>query len=215
MTEARRLLICGTRTYAEEVSDLASDIPGVEVVGFVENWDRDRCGETLEGLPIHWVDDLPNVAKGCVAVCALATTHRSLFTKQVEAHGVPFTSLVHPAARVSKRSRIGDGSIVAQGVLIGSHITIGRHVIFGRGGLVGHHTRIGDYCSILPGCNIAGNTRIGDACYVGMGSVIINNLTIGAHCVIGAGAVVVRDVPARCQVVGVPARVVKENIEGK
>ena len=69
--EARKLLICGTRTYAEEISDIASDIPGVEVVGFVENWERDRCKDTLEGLPIHWVDDLPKVAKGCVAICAI------------------------------------------------------------------------------------------------------------------------------------------------
>ena len=213
--ETRKLLICGTRTYAEEVSDIASDIPGVEVVGFIENWERDRCKDTLEGLPIHWVDDLPKVAKGCVAVCALATTHRSLFTKQVDAHGVPFTTLIHPTASVSKRSEVGAGTIIAQGVIIGSHNVIGRHVIFGRGTLVGHHTHIGDHCSIFPGCNIAGNNRIGNAVYMGLGSIIINNLNVGSHTVIGAGSVVVKDVPDRTQVLGVPARIVKENIEGK
>src|SRR5687767_4621082 len=213
--EARKLLICGTRTYAEEISDVASDIPGVEVVGFVENWERDRCKDTLEGLPIHWIDDQPKVAKGCVAVCALMTTHRSKFTAQVDAYGVPFATIIHPAAIVSKRSVVGEGTVVAQGSIIGSHARIGRHVLFGRGALVGHRTHIGDFCSVITGCNIAGNNRIGDACYISMGSIIINNLNVGALSVIGAGAVVVKDVPARSQVVGVPARVVKENIDGK
>ena len=213
--EARKLLICGTRSFAEEVSDIASDIPGVEVVGFVENWERERCKDTLEGLPIHWIEDLPKVGKGCVAICALMTTHRSKFTAQVDAHGVPFTTLIHPTATVSKRSVVGEGTVVAQGSIIGSHARIGRHVLFGRGALVGHHTHIGDFCSVVTGCNIAGNNRIGEACYISMGSIVINNLNIGAHSVIGAGAVVVKDVPPRSQVVGVPARVVKENIDGK
>jgi sugar O-acyltransferase (sialic acid O-acetyltransferase NeuD family) len=213
--ESRKLLICGTRTYAEEVLDIASGVPGVEVVGFIENWERERANDTLEGLPIHWIDNVPKIAKGCVAVCALATTHRSKFTAQVEALGVPFTKLIHPAAHVSKRTKIGEGAIIGQGVIIGSNNVIGRHVIFGRGTLVGHHTHIGDHCTLFPGCNVAGNNRIGHAVYMGLGSIVINNLTVGAHSVIGAGAVVVKDVPANSQVVGVPARVVKENIEGK
>ncbi|MGB7159946.1 MAG: acetyltransferase [Tepidisphaeraceae bacterium] len=215
--QSRKLLICGTRTYAEEVADLASGVPGVEVVGFIENWEREKCNATLGGLPIHWVDDLPKLklSREHVAICALATTHRSKFTKQVEALGLPFTTLIHPAAQISKTTQIGEGSIVGQGVIMGSHNVIGRHVIFGRGTLIGHHTHIGDHCTIFPGCNIAGCNRIGQAVYVGMGSIIIHNHVVGSHSVIGAGAVVVKDVAERTQVVGVPARVVKENIDGK
>ncbi len=67
----------------------------------------------------------------------------------------------------------------------------------------------------MPGANIAGNCTIGDAVYVGMGAIVLNNVTIGARSIIGAGAVVTRDVPGNVQVVGNPARISKETIEGK
>lgn len=211
----QRLLICGTRTLAADMADMASEVPGVEVVGFVENWDRARCEQPYEGLPVYWVDDLPRLARDHVAVCALATTHRSRFTRQVEAHGMGFATLVHPMARVSTRSSLGPGTIVAPGAVIGAHTHVGRHVIVSRGALIGHHTRIGDHASIMPGANIAGNSRFGDAVFVAIGATVLDNLTVGAHSVIGAGAVVVKDVPDRTLVVGLPARVVKENIDGR
>jgi acetyltransferase-like isoleucine patch superfamily enzyme len=48
-----------------------------------------------------------------------------------------------------------------------------------------------------------------------MGAIIMDHLNIGAHSVIAAGAVVTSDVPDHVQVMGIPARIVKENIEGK
>jgi acetyltransferase EpsM len=211
----RPLLICGTRSLAEEVADLASEVPGVEVAGFVENLDPERCRQPLLGLPVYWVDDLPKLAATHAAVCALATTHRSRFTRQVEAHGVPFATLVHPSARVSSRSTLGEGSILSVGVIVAAHTHLGRHVFVNRGALIGHHTRVGDHCSIMPGANVAGNCRLGEAAYVGMGAIVLDNLAVGARSIVGAGAVVTKDVPDNVQVVGVPARIVKENVGGK
>ena len=76
MSEQRRLLILGTRTFAVEVADLASDVPDIIVDGFVENMDRDKVGTHLEQLPIHWIDDVATLADTHQAVCALSTTHR-------------------------------------------------------------------------------------------------------------------------------------------
>jgi sugar O-acyltransferase (sialic acid O-acetyltransferase NeuD family) len=211
----KRLLICGTRSLAAEVADLVSVIPEFELVGFVENLDRERCSTTLEGLPIYWVDDLADMAGDHVAVCALGTTHRSRFTQQVEKLGVPFATVVHPSAQVSPRSSLGDGTIVGVGAIVGARTSIGRHVFINRGVLIGHHTVIGDHVSIMPGANIAGNCRIDDAAFIGIGAVVVNNVTVGSHSAVGAGAVVTKDVPPNVQVVGVPARVIKQNISGE
>ena len=83
-----KLLILGTRTFAPEIADVAADVPGVEIAGFVENTDRARCSETLEGLPIHWVDDISSFTDTHLAVCALGTTQRSRFIDQVSALGM-------------------------------------------------------------------------------------------------------------------------------
>jgi acetyltransferase EpsM len=210
----RPLLVLGTRTLAVEIADVASETPGFRVAGFVENMDPDRALETLEGLPIHWIEDLGKLVETHVAVCGLATTHRSRFVEEAAAAGLGFATVVHPTARISPTSTVGEGAVVSVGVIVGSHTTLGSHVLANRGALVGHHTQVGDYVSIQPGANVAGACSIGDAAYVGMGAVVLDHLSVGAHAVVGAGAVVTRDVPGRAQVVGVPARIVKEGSEG-
>jgi acetyltransferase EpsM len=84
-----------------------------------------------------------------------------------------------------------------------------------RGVLIGHHTRIGDYVTLSPGANVAGCVEVGDGAYVGMGATVLDRISIGSHSIVGAGAVVTRDVPEKVQVQGVPARVVKEGVEGR
>ena len=149
-----------------------------------------------------------------LAVCALGTTRRKIFTDQVEALGVRFTTIAHPTARVSKRSTLGDGTILSVGVIIAAHTHLGRHVFVNRGAMIGHHTSIGDHASVMTGANIAGNCRVGAGTYIGMSAVVLDNINIGANAVVGV-AVVTKDVPDNVQVVGVPARIVKENISGK
>lgn len=208
------LLVLGTRPFSLEIADVISEIPGYDVVGFVENLDREKCKGTLEDLPIYWVDEIARFADSHQAICGLGTTHRSRYTRQVEELGMKFATLVHPLARVSKKSTLDEGTIVSVLSIIAAYTRLGRHVIVNRGCIIGHHTTIGDHVSVMTGATVAGDTRIGDSSYIGMASVIRNGVTIGSHSIVGAGAVVTRDVPDRVQVLGNPARIVKENIDG-
>ena len=209
------LLVLGTHYFAPEVFDLVSDLPGFRVDGFVENQDRARTEQELEGLPVHWIDDVGRFADTHLAVCALGTTARGHFIEQAEAAGLRFATIVHPTAHVSARSTLGPGTIVSAGVVVATRTRIGAHVIVNRGALIGHDGEIEDLVTVGPGANIAGVCRIGARTYVGAGAVIIDRMTVGAESVVGAGAVVTKDVPANVQVVGVPARVVKEGVTGR
>lgn len=213
--ENRPLLILGTQTFAIEIADVASEIPGITVAGFVENMDRSRCDNPLNGMPVHWIDDLGALAKSHRVVCGLGTTHRSRFIEQCELFGCEFATLVHPTARVPASSSLGNGTILNAGVIIASHTHIGAHVSVNRAATIGHHTHVGDFVTIGPGVNLAGNCRVGDAVYIGIGATIIDNIAIGPHSVIGAGSVVTKDVPEKVLVFGVPARILKRNIKGK
>jgi acetyltransferase EpsM len=204
----RPLLICGTRSFAEELADVISEVPGYRVVGFVENLDPERCRDTIDGLPVRWIDDVGNLADSHWAVCALATTKRRIFTAQAEERGLRFATLVHPTARISRRSSLGDGTIASVGAVVAARTRIGRHVLLNRGVLVGHHTDVGDHVSLLPGANVAGNCKIGAGAFIGMGALVLDNLAVGPDAVVAAGSVVTHDVPEGAQVMGVPARIV-------
>lgn len=203
-------MLLGTRWLAEEVVDFAADIPGARIVGLVENDDKARCGQTVSGLPIHWVDDLPALAGEHAAVCALGTTTRRRFTEQAEAAGMPFASLVHPLARVAPSATLGKGALVGPGALVSAHAVVGDHAFLNRATSVGHHTRVGSHLSLMIGAHIAGLCRLGDQVYVGMGALVTDRTAIADGAVVGAGSVVLADVGAGQQVVGMPARVVKE-----
>jgi len=209
------LVVLGATEFSAEIADVVRDTDVFEVAAFVENDDRTRAGRTLDGAPVLWIDDATELVATHVAVCGLGTTRRSRFTAQAAALGFRFATVVHPTAHVSRTSTLGEGTIVGPGAIVAAHTTVGNHVILNRGTLVGHHTVIGDYASLQSGANVAGLCRIGEGTYVGMGALVLNTISVGSNSIVAAGAVVVRDVPDHVQVMGVPAVVSKENVEGK
>lgn len=87
---------------------------------------------------------------------------------------------------------------------------------------------IGDDCAIADGVRIMDNSwhevdsfnkrkeiRIGNKVWIATNAMILPGVTIGDGAIIAAGAVVTKDVPSKCMVAGVPAKVIKENVEWK
>jgi sugar O-acyltransferase (sialic acid O-acetyltransferase NeuD family) len=214
VNERRPLVVLGTTDYSENVADSAEQA-GFRVDAFVENLSRERCAETLAGRPVHWIADAGHLATTHDAICGIGTTKRSVFVEQASALGFRFATVVHPTAFVSPSTTLGEGVYVGPHATISTYSRIGDHVIVLAGSLVGHHTEIGAFASLAMGANVAGSCRIGEATFVATGAVVVDHVTLGAHSVVGAGAVVVSDVPDHVQVVGVPARIVKEGIDGR
>jgi serine O-acetyltransferase len=101
-------------------------------------------------------------------------------------------------------------------------VRIGQGTLFGyqaMGTVIHESSVIGKNCLIMQQVTIGGRSHIpcvpvlGDNILVGAGAKILGNVHIGDGSVVGANAVVVHDVPARCVVAGVPAQVIKENID--
>lgn len=211
---SKPILILGARAFVPEVVDLLSEIPAFELKGFVENLEPERCASLLEGLPVYWIDELASLSATHWGVCSLGTTKRSALIEQAAGHGLRFATVIHPGARISARSTVGEGSIVSPGVQVASHVRIGAHVRVNRGALVGHDTEIGDVATLGPGANIAGFCRIGAGSHIGIGAIMVDHISIGCGSVVAAGSVVTRDVPDHVMVAGAPAVIVKRDVEG-
>jgi len=98
---------------------------------------------------------------------------------------------------------------------------IGKNTVIAYGGIgVVIHARcvIGENCVIGPGVTLGGTSHkyevpeLGNNVSIGSGAKIIGPVKIGNNVVIGANAVVINDVPSNSLVVGIPAKIIKENI---
>lgn len=101
---------------------------------------------------------------------------------------------------------------------------IGKKVNLSYGGLgIVLHNRavIGDNVSIGTCVTIGGTTKIfgvpviSENTIISTGAKILGAIKIGKNCVIGANAVVLDDISDNCLAVGVPARIIKTNINIK
>jgi serine O-acetyltransferase len=99
---------------------------------------------------------------------------------------------------------------------IGRGFEVGYH---GVGVVVHARARIGSHVFIGPGAIVGGRSQqedvpvVGKNVYIAAGAKVLGNITIGDGAVIGANAVVIESVPARAVAVGVPARIVKEDVD--
>lgn len=101
---------------------------------------------------------------------------------------------IHPAAR------LGTGLMLDHATAI----TIGETAV------------VGDNCSLLHGVTLGGtgkevgdrHPKIGNGVLLSVGAKVLGNIRIGDEAKVAAGSVVLKDVPARCTVAGVPARIV-------
>lgn len=206
------ILIIGAGGVGKETALLIEQInyikPTWNLLGFLDDNGK-LHGSFINGYKVFGGVDYINNYKDIYAVCAMASgeVKRKIIDK-LSKHNIKFPKIIHPSVSVPDTTSIGDGTIIYPGVIMTTNIMIGKHVIISPGCGIGHESVIEDFCSILWNVSISGNVRIGTRCVVGSSSTILQNIKIGMETTIGAGAVVLKDVPQRCTVVGVPAKII-------
>ena len=125
-------------------------------------------------------------------------------------HGHPFIARM-----------ISQGAARRTGIEIHPGATIGRRLVIdhGTGIVIGETTEIGDDVLIYQGVTLGGTGKdtgkrhptIGNNVMISAGAKVLGPFKIGDNSRVAAGAVVLEEVPPNSTVVGVPARVVRQD----
>ncbi len=124
-------------------------------------------------------------------------------------------NLMFLARLVSQRAARKTGIEIHPGATIGRRLVIDH----GTGVVIGETTEIGDDVLIYQGVTLGGTGKdtgkrhptIGNNVMISAGAKVLGPFKIGDNSRVAAGAVVLEEVPPNSTVVGVPARVVRQD----
>ena len=209
------LIVLGASGFAKEVAWLVERINSCSkqwnLLGFIDE-DKSTAGRVIGGYRVLGTSEVAKEYPKAQYICAIGSSQirqkaiSKILTYLPEAQ---FATLIDPSVMISKRVKVGGGSIICAGTIITVDIDIGDHVIVNLDCTIGHDAIIKDYVTIYPSVNISGNTLIENGVELGTGTQIIQGKKIGEGTIVGAGAVVVKDLPAHCTAVGAPAKPIK------
>lgn len=133
---------------------------------------------------------------------------------------------------IGEKTTISTGTTIhkkSDPVFIGKNCSINRNVLFNAASPI----KIGECCQIAFNVAfltsnhelttdfknkrkvISGPISIEDFVWIGANAIILSNVKIGRGSVVAAGSVVTKDVPENTLVGGIPAKIIKENINEK
>ncbi len=202
------LIIIGAGGFGREVAWLVDRINSVKpqwnLLGFVDDNPELKSKKIDKYSVLGNIDDLRQYKNAYVVCCIANTEVRKKIVNKIKN---AFATLVDPAAILSDRVKIGEGSVICAGVVITVDISIGKHNIIDVNSTVGHDAVLEDFVTLYPGVNISGNTVIENGVQLGTGCQVLQGLRVGENTFVGAGAVVTKNLPSSCVAVGVPAKI--------
>lgn len=94
-----------------------------------------------------------------------------------------------------------------------NHITIGKECLIARDVMImdfdAHRIKFSDGRTNV----LTAPINIGDHVWIGVGAKVLQGVNIGSGSIIAAGSVVTKDIPNNCLAAGVPAKVIKTDVE--
>jgi len=211
--------IYGSGGLGREVLDLTHQINLVaekwEKIVFINDFKEEHV---INGTRVFTFDEFKANFTASVAKVVIAVGEpkaRQALREKVMANNYELQTLIHPSAFVGAETKIGDGSVVQFGSFVSCNVIIGMNVYIQLNSSVGHDSIIGNDAVISSFVGISGDCKIGERAYIGVSVPVKEKISIGKDSIVGIGSAVLRDIPENVIAMGIPARVMKNNDDGR
>lgn len=182
-----RVLVVGAGGHGRSVAEAIELAGEAQVVAFCDDgwpaltqvWHYPVWGAAADFA--QWRD---RVDAAVVAIGNNAARQR--LSAELARAGIPAFLVVHPAAQVSSRARLGEGCTIMAGAVIGTESVLGAGVIVNCGAVVDHHAMVADFGHLGVGACMAGGSALGQRAWLQAGVAL------------GYGGRVAPDVVLRC-----------------
>ncbi|MCC8173617.1 MAG: sugar O-acyltransferase [Odoribacter sp.] len=182
-----------------------------EVVGFVNDYEKEVCGYPVLGS----TDDVRELLKNpeYFFMWGIHMIGRNIKTEEVfRKVNIPkerFATIVHKTAFVAQSAILEPGVFVMSNCYVGPQAHIGMCSLLLANSLIAHNTEVGPLCHFSAGSVTGSYITIGTCSDVTLGARVIEKRKIGNFAVAGAGSMVTRDIPDYEIHVGNPAKFLK------
>ncbi|MEZ4811263.1 MAG: acetyltransferase [Allomuricauda sp.] len=215
-----KIIIFGASGHAKVAIDIFERSGKYEILGLLDS--NKEKGSLLLGYKVlggideipSLVDETPNL-KFFIAIGD--NWKRYGVAKSIGSLGisVKFANAIHPTAIIGKNVAIGKGVMIVAGAIVNADSILEDFTIVNTNSSVGHESVLKEYSSLSSGVTLGGKVEVGEFTAIGIGATVINGIRIGKHTVIGAGSVNVQNADDFGVLYGVPARLVRNRVEGE
>ena len=205
-----RLIIIGAGGYAKSVLD-SIDYYNYEVEGFIDEFKNE---DSHLGHPIlaKSIDSICDKDKFFYFIAIGNNFYRKRWFDILERKQLRIINVVDRSAIVSQRAMLGKGCFVGKMAIVNSMSKVSDNCIVNSKALIEHGCTLKKHANISTNAVINGDVVVGEGSFLGSCSVTKGQVSIGSWSIVGAGAVVVNNIPDEKIVVGIPAKIIKNNI---
>jgi sugar O-acyltransferase (sialic acid O-acetyltransferase NeuD family) len=207
-----RVVIFGTRDFAQLAKFYLDHDSAHEVVAFSVNEAHMNAERTFEGLPVVPFERVAETYPPCdfsffapMAPRGMNRLRAEVY-RRIRALQYETISYVSSKATVFPGVTIGGNAFILENNTIQPFVSIGNNAVLWSGNHIGHHSSVGDHVSFTSHVVLSGHCVVEPFSFFGVNSTVRDRVRIAEGSLIGMAAAVLGDTEPWGVYTGNPAR---------